>query len=32
MRQNDRHPDLAARAQYFQRNIIAVATHPKIDA
>src|SRR5450432_4162996 len=32
MRENDRHLDLAARPQNFQRHVIAVATDPEIDA
>src|SRR5882762_6480162 len=32
MRENDRHLNLAARTQNFQRHVIAVATDPQIDA
>ena len=32
MRENDRHLNLAARTQNFQRHVITVATDPQIDA
>ena len=32
MRENDRHLNLAARTQNFQRHVVTVATDPQIDA